>query len=145
MKTIKLDERQILERGKAFFHGVIAAVILLLGNAALQDAGIIWASGFAQNVIIMFAILTVVTVEMVIRDCYFGQSGQNLLLMLIFVLIAFALSITTVTHIVKGDVLFTNGAFTKEGEHLPQAILTLVMAASMAIKEIKRRTGKAEE
>ena len=147
MKTIaKLDERQILERGKVFEHGVIAAVILLLGNAALHSGEIVWARGFAQSIIIAFAIITVVSVEMVVRDVYFGfNQASKLPTTVIFGLIALALSFFTIRHIAAGDALFENGAFTSDGETLPMAVLTLVIAACMTITYIKKYRKSEEE
>ncbi|MCL2079322.1 MAG: hypothetical protein FWH17_05685 [Oscillospiraceae bacterium] len=136
----KLDERQILERGKVFEHGVIAAVILLVGNAALHSSGIVWASGFAQSIIIMFAIVTIISVEMVIRDVYFGFNQFNKLpVTIIFILIALMLSIFSMKHIVDGDVLFENGTLTPDGEYIPTAIMALIIAVCMTITFIKNR------
>ena len=136
----KLDERQILERGKVFEHGVIAAVVLLVGNAALHSSGTVWASGFAQSIIIMFAIVTVVSVEMVVRDVYFGFNQFNKLpVTIIFALIALMLSIFSIKHIVTGDVLFENGALTSNGESIPTAIMALIIAVCMTSTYVKNR------
>jgi len=136
----KLDERQILERGKVFEHGVIAAVVLLVGNATLHSSGIVWASGFAQSIIIMFAIVTIISVEMVIRDVYFGFNQFNKLpVTVIFIVIALILSIFPMRHIFKGDVLFENGTLTSDGEHIPIAIMALIIAVCMTITFIKNR------
>ncbi|MDR1000071.1 MAG: hypothetical protein LBL96_04615 [Clostridiales bacterium] len=145
MKTSKqLDERQVLIRGKVLWHGLIAATVLLLGNAFLQSIGVVWASGFAQNITILLAIVTVVSVEMIFRDVYFGNTGSNIAITVIFDLMAISSAILTIRHIASGTLFFKNGAFTPEGESLPQFILLLIIAVSMTAKELlKRRENEA--
>ena len=146
MKATKFDERQVLERGKVFFHGIIAAIILLLGNAVLQDSGKIWASGFIQNITILFAIITVITVEMVFRDVYFGYGKPNreLLMTLIFGICALIIFGFALKDLGSGEALIVNGTFTEKGEHLPYAVLSLIIAVSLAIKAIRKPRSTEE-
>jgi hypothetical protein len=141
MKTKKqLDERQVLIRGEIYWHGLIAATLLLLGNAFLQSAGIVWASGFAQNVTILLAIFAVVSVEMIVRDVYFGQTGSNKAITLLFDLLAAVWAILPIRYAATGTVFFAAGAFTPEGESLPQFLLLLIIAVSMTVKEVLNRS-----
>jgi hypothetical protein len=71
MKGKEFDERQLLIRGKVFFHGFMALTILLLINAWLQSFGILWASGFQQHVVILMIAVTVTSVEAILRGAYF--------------------------------------------------------------------------
>ena len=71
MKTEQFDERQTQIRGNVFFRGLLFAMGLVLINAFLQDNGVIWASGFYQNILVFLATTMFVSIEAILRGVFF--------------------------------------------------------------------------
>ncbi|MCL2387432.1 MAG: hypothetical protein FWC89_07790 [Defluviitaleaceae bacterium] len=67
------DERQLQIIGKVYYRGFIIALLLLLANGILQIQGIVWAQAYAQTLIIMVLIQTIVSVDAIFRGVYFGK------------------------------------------------------------------------
>jgi len=87
----EFDERQLLIRGQVFWHGLLVAVVLLVVNAVLQVNGVMWASGFAQNILIVLAIVAVVATEAILRGSFFGRRQNRWLVIAIFGIVGLAM------------------------------------------------------
>lgn len=65
-----LDERQLLQRGDVYKHGIILFFVLLLVNAFLKEQGITWAEGMWENILIIWAVIALCLGEFAIKDIY---------------------------------------------------------------------------
>jgi len=143
MKT-DFDERQLQIRGKVFFHGFIATIILLLINAFLQSSDIVWAGGFHQNVILMVIITTIVTLEAIIRGVYFGNGKTRWIVLGVFGSLSLLLLILNIQHILHGTTIIEDAALTSNGFSLALALmftLTTVVGIVVELKERRRDNG----
>ena len=144
MKIKQFDERQIQIRGKVFFHGFITAVALLLINAFFQSYDVIWASGFHQNVLILMAIVTVVSVESILRGAYFDSEPRRRMVIGIFGIISLILLAFSVFHIIQGEALIENGRLTDNGFSLAFAVMVTAITLVGIVNELIERR-KSEE
>jgi hypothetical protein len=135
----KFDERQLIIRGQAFLHGFITAIVLLLANAFLLRSGIVWASGFYQNILIMMLTLTVFSVEATLRGVYFGKGERRWMIVGIFLIVALVLWVMGILHVYQGSITFENGGLTRYGSSFIIATLFTIMAVTGIVKEIHER------
>ena len=66
----QLDERQLLQRGNVFQHGLILFFALLLTNAFLKEEEIVWAAGMWENILIVWAVIALCLGEFAVREIY---------------------------------------------------------------------------
>jgi hypothetical protein len=111
----EFDERQLQIRKNIFKHGFLVAIGALLLNAFLNDRGIVWASGFHQNIFILVLIITTVSVEFHIRNVYFGRGIPRVPILGILGICVVVLAILSGIHFVEGAAFITNGSLTDEG------------------------------
>ena len=71
------DERQLAIRGQVYWHALAVAIALLVVNALLQVGGVVWASGYAQNLFIVFVVAAVFAIEAIWRDAFFGRRQRH--------------------------------------------------------------------
>jgi len=79
-RATQFDERQVAIRGQVFWHGLLVAMGLLVVAACLQAGGVVWASGFTQNVLIILVVATVVATEAMLRDAFFARHQSHWLM-----------------------------------------------------------------
>jgi hypothetical protein len=139
MNAKEFDERQLYIRGKVFFHGMITSLILLLINALLHSFGIVWANGFHQNVLIVTITATVISVEAILRDAYFGIGDTRKPIIAIFSFASLILIIFIVRDIVQGNSFFENGQLTSNGFSLIFNIMPISIAVCGIYKEITEK------
>jgi len=80
----QFDERQLLIRGQVFWHGLLVAVGLLVGNAFLQAVNVVWATGFTQNVFIVLATAAVVASEAILRGAFFRRRQNRWVMIAVY-------------------------------------------------------------
>ena len=143
MKT-DFDERQMQIRGQVFFHGFILALVLLLINAVLQSNGVVWASGFHQNVILMVLISTVAALEAIIRGVYFGNGKTRWTILGTFGLLSIFLWVLNIQHIIQGSSVFEDRALTSNGFSVALAIMFSLTTVVGLIVEIRDKRKDSE-
>ena len=141
---IKFDERQIQIRGQVFFHGFITVVVLLLINAVLQDIGVVWASGFHQNILILMLASTVVSTEAILRGAYFGKGESRRMVICVIGFPAIVLWAINFLHIFQGSAVLEDGTLTRDGFSLTLAAFFTMISVSGLIKIIMERREKNE-
>lgn len=77
-----LDERQLLQRGDVFQHGLVLFFILVMANAFLKQEGIIWAEGMWENLLIIWAVIALCLGEFAVKEIYAMGGGMNVLYIL---------------------------------------------------------------
>ena len=109
------DERQLKIRGEVFFHGLIAALALLLINALLNALDIVWASGFHQNIVMLGIVVMVVIIEAILRDVFFGMGQLTWPIIGAYVVGAAVFIYSFVTSFMLGNTLVYDGMLTNHG------------------------------
>lgn len=74
-----LDERQLLQRGDVFQHGLVLFFILLLVNAFLKEEGITWAEGMWENLLIIWAVIALCLGEYAVKEIYPMGGGMSVI------------------------------------------------------------------
>ena len=81
------DERQTLERGKAFQIGYCTLALFMVLCFALNEAGIHWASSFSQMLIGLWGSILVITIRLIVTNAYDGiREGNFRILAIMFCL-----------------------------------------------------------
>ncbi len=81
------DERQALERGKAFQIGYCTLAIFIVLCFALNEAGIHWASNFSQMLIGLWGSVLIITIRLIVTNAYDGiREGNFRILSIMFCL-----------------------------------------------------------
>ena len=114
-ENTQFDERQLQIRGDIFKHGCIAAMAVLLLNAALGSLDIVWASTFQQNVLMLVLIITIVSVEFHIRGVYFGRGIPRLPMLGAIGVCVLVLAVLSAIHFAQGAAFIAGGGLTDEG------------------------------
>jgi hypothetical protein len=140
----QFDERQVQVRGQVFFHGFLVAMALLLLNAALQGSGIVWASPFNQNILIFVAIVTVVSIESILRSVYFGQHKRPWVIIGLFGSISVMLALSCVADLARGAAFIDGSGLSGKGSFLVFAMMFIAIDVAACIKTIKERRKDKE-
>ncbi|MCL2109275.1 MAG: hypothetical protein FWH20_08020 [Oscillospiraceae bacterium] len=143
-EAVEYDERQLQIRGDVFKHGFFATMVMLLINALLNDYGIIWASGFHQNMIIIMLMTTVISVEAHLRGVYFGRSKGHraLFVLLLLGMLAGYLTGLVVGHFGDGGSFADEGMLSDDGFTLILCGLIAVNVAVGLIQHIRNRKNR---
>ena len=145
MKTKwEFDERQLQIRGKVYFHGFVTALILLLLNAFLQDMGVVWASGYNQNFLIVMLTITVTGIESILRGAYFVRGKSRNMIIGLFAFLSLVLIAFNIKHLIRGEALITGGVLTDNGFSLALAIMFTLLTIVAIAKEIVERREISE-
>jgi len=144
IKNKRFDERQLIIRGEIFFHGLVAALALLLINAFLTGSNIVWASGFHQNIIIITLIGMVVIVEAILRDAFFGMGQIRWPIIGTFGVVAVVLLAWGVGSCLRGYALVYEGSLTDSGFLLVAAVMPVAVAVAGLVKEIIEWRGSED-
>ncbi len=77
-----LDERQLLQRGNVFQHGLVLFFVLVAVNAVLKDDGIVWAEGMWENMLIIWAVVMLCLGEFAVKEIYPMGGGMSVIYIL---------------------------------------------------------------
>ena len=138
------DERQLQIRGQIFFHGLAVSLALLLINAFLLGNDIIWATGFQQNILMVVVIGTVVIIEAIMRDAFFGMGQMRWPIIVAFGAISIVLLFLGVRSIIQGMALIEDGGLTDNGFLLFSSSMPVSITVSGVVKEIMEKRKKCE-
>lgn len=144
MKSKYFDERQLQIRGEIFFHGLVTAIALLLVNAFLLGNNIVWASGFHQNILIIMLTGTVVIIEAIFRDAFFGMGQMRWPIIGAFGVISLVLLFFCVSRIIQGAALIENGELTVNGYLSFYTTMPVSITVAGIIMEINEKKKKCE-
>ena len=140
------DERQMQIAGKLYRRGFLTACIILPLNGLLQGQGVVWASGFHQNFLIMLLLHTITSFEAILRGVYFGKCNQlnRWAIIGVFGFVSLFLWIVSIWRLVQGASFLESNALTSFGFSLVSAAMLTVTAVVGIIKEIMDNRKKAE-
>jgi hypothetical protein len=134
MNTKQYDERQVQVRGQVFFHGFIVALALLMLNAFLQGLEIVWASPFNQNILICLVMITVASIELIIRGAYFGRQKSHWVFICLFGVTSIALAVSCLISFAQGADLITSSGLSQKGAYLIWSVMFIAIAVAAAVK-----------
>jgi hypothetical protein len=138
----EFDERQLQIRKNIFQHGFLITIIALLLNAFLNDHGIIWASAFHQNILILILSVTVVSTEFHIRDVYFSRGISRAPILGITSFCAIALAILAGIHFAEGATFVTNGGLTSDGAGVIYCIMFLTSSICGIVQSLRSKQAE---
>jgi len=142
MKTENFDERQLQIRGEAYKHGFVAAMTVMLINAALYSFGIVWADGFRQNMLSAMFVLTIFATECHLRGAYYKKEMSKKTVAIVYSLLTFMLIFMNLFGLMDGKKLIADGTLTQEGGSTIIALMLFVSTVIIwvhAFREKKER------
>lgn len=141
-----LDERQLLQRGNVFQHGLLLFFALVFINAFLKEEGIVWAEGMSENLLIMWAVIALCLGEYALRDIYPMGGGMNVLYILeglcgVFLLVMGVLDVT-----VWGEpFLCASHTLSRSGAQIIEGFLMVALLLVFCGKKVYNRRKEAME
>ena len=144
------DERQLQIYGEIYKHGFFVTAITLGLNAIVSHFGIVWASGFSQNILMLMFISTFMCIEMIIRNVFFGKTTKPVIILIAIggfagFIISFTINVIT-GH--NAEPAAHHTGFIADGmlTDLGSMVVTLAMAALIVLAGlIKHIHNKAKE
>jgi hypothetical protein len=131
------DERQLQIRKNIFKHGLFIAIGALLLNAFLNDRGIIWANTLHQNILIVVLIITAVSVELHVRNVYFGSGIPRVPMLGAIGGCALILAVFSCIDFAQGATFIANGSLTNEGARVIYCVMFLTNATCGIIQYLR--------
>ena len=119
----EMDERQMFLRGKAFFHALIIAVILIFADGFFRDDGINLVQGMWGNNLLVVLITAVIFTELLLKNAFDFDSRRGMAVLTLLGVVGGVLLVWGV-----GDVLRDGFGF-GAGYLIPKSIAELAMAA----------------
>ena len=136
------DERQQVQRGKAFQHAYLTLLILLCFNGVVSGAAELrWADPGVDSFLCLFVSVAVFVVECIRRDAYFTVSQTPRSGIAIFTLVTLCQVPATVMHAVDGDFI-ADGRLTLAVINPACMVLFAIVLVTILIK---RRSDEAED
>ena len=142
----EFDEREISARTRAFSHGFALLAFLLLIDAILGSAGVVWASGRFGGLILLAAANLAVHLECILRGVSNGR-GPRRNIVILLASIVFIVSLNIFIYVRQGSsALAVDSQLTLYGSAtIAQGIVLLTQLCDIAkiIFDLKRRKNKA--
>lgn len=139
-----LDERQLLQRGNVFQHGLILFFALVMVNALLKEEGITWAEGMWENMLILWAVIGLCLGEFAVKEIYPIGGGMNVIYILEGLCGAFLLAMG-IAEGVMGDALVTGHALTRTGAQIIQGAVMVALLLVFCGKKLYNRKRRDED
>lgn len=142
----ELDERQLLQRGDVFQHGIILFFALLMVNAFLKEEGIVWAEGMWENLLIIWAVIVLCLGEYAIKEIYPIGGGMTVTYVLEGACGAF-LFIMGVMEVSMGwePLALEGGALSRTGAQIIQGFLMVLLLLVFCGKKVYNHRKGAQE
>lgn len=149
MNKCKFDERQLYIRGNIFKHMTIAFVVLLFCDAFLTSNGLIWASSWASNVIIILIVVAIGSNEMIFREVYIAKDARKAdaskLLIIVLGICAGLRIFWSCTDIARGYQLINRNQLTDKGVSLVIGLLICSIVIGYLIKTVLKMKEKPDD
>jgi len=143
-KFANFDERQLQIRGDIFKHSLFAAFAVLLINAFLQSKGVVWANGFQQNILMMIFIMTVGTVEFIMRGVYFGNGGGGKVFVAAISSGSVFLPALCVLHYAKGEKFLAGHTLTDNGFHFVFGLMISISSICSLVQALREKKAERD-
>ncbi len=142
----ELDERQLLQRGDVFQHGILLFFALLLGNAFLKEEGIVWAEGMWENLLIIWAVIALCLGEYAIKEIYPIGGGMTVIYVVEGACGAF-LFVMGVVEVSMGwePLALEGGALSRTGAQIIQGFLMVLLLLVFCGKKVYNHRKGAQE
>lgn len=142
----ELDERQLLQRGDVFQHGILLFFALLMVNAFLKEEGIVWAEGMWENLLIIWAVIALCLGEYAIKEIYPIGGGMTVIYVLEGACGAF-LFIMGVVEVSMGwePLALEGGTLSRTGAQIIQGFLMVLLLLVFCGKKVYNHRKGAQE
>lgn len=140
-----LDERQLLQRGNVFQHGILLFFALVLANGFLKEEGIIWAEGMWENLLIVWAVITLCLGEFAVKEIFSIGGGMGVIYIMEGICGAFLLAMG-IAEGVMGDAVVIGHTLTRTGAQIIQgALMVLLLLVFCGKKVYNHRKGELDD
>lgn len=141
----ELDERQLLQRGDVFQHGILLFFALVMANAFLKEEGVIWADGMWENLLIIWAVIALCLGEYAVKEIYPIGGGMTVIYVIEGLCGAFLL-VMGIAEGIMGDALVMGHTLTRTGAQVIQgALMVLLLLVFCGKKVYNHRKGAKED
>ena len=142
----ELDERQLLQRGNVFQHGILLFFVLVLANAFLKEEGVVWAEGMHENLLIAWAVIALCLGEFAIRDIYPMGGGMSVLYIVEGAAGLLLCGLCTFHGVTGREPLLAGHTLTRNGAQLIQgAIMVALLLVFVGKKLYNYKRGDEDE
>lgn len=141
----QLDERQLLQRGNVFQHGMILFFILLAANAFLKEEGIIWAEGMWENILIIWAVLALCLGEFAILEIYPIGGGMSVIYIVEGVAGIFLFSMSLFDVLTGREAFTVSHTLTHSGAHMIQSAMMVLLLLVFVGKKVYNHVRRDED
>ena len=141
------DERQLLQRGNVFKHGIILFFLLVAANAFLKEEGVTWAEGMWENLLIIWAVLGLCLGEFAVKEI-FPIGGGMTVIYLVEGLCGLFLSAMCLTEVITGREAMLIGPHTLSrtgAQMISGGIMVLLLLVFLGKKVYNHRKGDTED
>lgn len=142
-----LDERQLLQRGNVFQHGIILFFVLLMVDAFLKECDIVWAEGMWENLIIIWIVVALCLGEYAVLDIYPAGGGMNVIYCVEGICGAFLL-VMGIMEVATGQEALLIGPHTLSrtgGQIIEGTLMVILLLVFLGKKVYNRRKGAQED
>lgn len=137
----KLDERQLYLRGNIFKNTVVFIFIILFVNMAVRDVYGPWTPpGRYESQIIFMALVTFMTVQMILKDIY----QLPLLYIIVMGLCSLVLLLLPIAHVVQGQPLLEGGCLSQNGTSFATGLVMLPLAPAYLMQAYRAKKEEQE-
>lgn len=142
-----LDERQLLERGDVFQHVCVLLFVLLMANGLLKTEGVTWAEGMYENLLILWAGMTLAFIEFIIREITPMGSGMKVFYVMLGLCGAFLAGMSLLYHFARGEAWVEHSALTVMGGTLVEGCFMVLILLTFLCKSFYnyRQARKGDE
>lgn len=135
-KGRNLDERQLLERGNVFQHVCILLFVLLLANGFLRENGITWATGMYEEMLILWAGLSLAFIEFIIREITPMGNAMKAFYVIMGISGALLAGMALAHHFYRGEALVAHKALTVLGGSMVEGCMMFLILLAFLCKSI---------
>ena len=141
-----LDERQLLQRGDVFQHGIIVFFFLLLVNAFLKEEGIVWAEGMWENLLIIWVVIALCLGEYAVKEIYPTGGGMSVIYIIEGLCGAFLFVMGIIEAATGEEPIFVEPhVLSRTGAQIIQGFLMIALLLVFCGKKVYNRRKEALE
>mgnify|MGYP001025018780 FL=1 len=141
----QLDERQLLQRGNVFQHGLILFFALLLTNAFLKEEEIVWAAGMWENILIVWAVIALCLGEFAVREIYPMGGGMNVIYIVEGIAGVFLAAVSLFELLAGREPFAVDRTLTESGARLLQGAMMVLLLLVFVGKKVSDRGRRDED
>ena len=141
----QLDERQLLQRGNVFQHGLILFFVLLLTNAFLKEEEIVWAAGMGDNNLNGWSVIALCMGDFAVREIYPMGGGMNVIYIVEGIAGVFLAAVSLFELLAGREPFAVDHTLTESGARLLQGAMMVLLLLVFVGKKVSDRGRRDED